>query len=202
MAIAVCGWLLATHLTAHAQQSAMPTLNNAADMPMAPLDFQGSDLCLSVAPWGSDSWGIEAARFRTDPGADTGPDGFRFITNQDAAYLYTKDTSSQWTLARYIQGNAWGPDTLCRQPVTWYAPPPVPLAQQQIDLSIDYIIDTAHLFTGDHSWLMIAVNLWFRDTSDTAKPLVIDLVLHMACNNAPDCGLRSFESDAAFHHML
>jgi hypothetical protein len=164
------------------------------------LDIEGRGLCLSAAPADDQSWGVEGFLFSADNdvfGANS-LDWYRIHNRQEGIYLYGRETQGEWGLVRVIQGDAWN-GSQCGTPILWHVPTQVPASA--IDrITLDYRLDTANLLTHDASWLMVAINLWLSAPEYT-KPLVIDLVVHHQCNNAPDCGLRHFEDDLAFHYM-
>lgn len=165
-----------------------------------PLDIEGRGLCLSIAPAGERSWGIEGFLFTDDRnffGANS-LDWYRAHNREGGIYLYGRERRSEWGLVRLIQGDAWN-GSQCQNSEAWYMPPAIS-AEKIAGIELDYEINTANLLTHDSSWLMIALNLWL-DTAEFPKPLVIDLVLSHQCNNTPDCSLRHFEDDLAFHYM-
>ncbi len=179
------------------------TWNIIPDFALLNSDTSGESTCLANAPWGAGAWGIEAGSFQDSSGraTDRRLDAFRFTTDQNVGYLYARDAQSRWGLARYVQGTAWG-GSLCGSPITWNWPAPMDVTSGDapITLNVQHSIDTRTLLTDDNSWLMFAVNMWFN-SEDAPKRLVVDIVLSQECNLSPDCGIRNFESDDAFHYM-
>lgn len=162
------------------------------------------DACTAQAPWGPDSWGIEAATF-SDPD-DRTIDSARFVATGQDGYLYGMEEQGRWGFVRYIQGDVWG-GTSCG-PVTWHRFAPLPTAGRDIRVDIEVYRDTANLFTDSNSWIMFAVNAWFSSPDfpleggdlNGRKPLVMDLALHHECN-MDGCALRHAESDSAYHYQ-
>lgn len=167
---------------------------------LPPIDIEGRGLCVSVAPANQASWGIESFVFSDDRPAfgSKSLDWYAIHNRNDGLYLYGRETQGEWGLTRVVQGDAWG-GTQCGTRIGWHVPAPVP-ADRITGLTVAYRQDQATLLTSDGSWLMMALNAWFR-APEYPKPLVVDFVLHHQCNNAPDCRLRFFESDDAFHYM-
>lgn len=161
--------------------------------------------CFIAAPWGSQSWGVEASTF-TDPLNHT-LDAARFalFPKHAEAYLYGMDLTGRWGSVRYIQGDVWG-GSHCGT-IPWHIPPSLRKKGRQLVLKVDYYRDTRNLLTLNDSWVMPAVNLWFSSPIFPAggdkrgrKPLVFDLALDHSCN-IPDCELRHFEDADAFHYQ-
>lgn len=165
-----------------------------------PVDITGRGLCVSVAPAARSSWGIEGFVFSgaQQQFGTNALDWYTMHNHQGGIYLYGKEERGEWGLVRVIQGDAWG-GTQCATPVRWHVPQPVP-ADAITGVALNYRVDRATLLTDDGSWYMLALNAWFR-APQFPKPLVIDFVLAHDCNNAPDCRIRNFEGDLAFHYM-
>ncbi len=204
--LCLCGLLL----MAFSARAISPAWNRDGDfaLPPAPdIDQNYTERCLSLAPWGAESWGLEAGSFN---GANNTLSGSRFAQFGENLYLYGKqETPSDdpaLGLVRAIQGNVWQDRTLCEEPIPWHVPDPLPLTDD-VQIALDYRLDTAALLTSDASWLMIALNVWVSspdfppgDDGRGHKPLVLDLVLYHDCN-APGCQLEHFEDDPAFHYQ-
>lgn len=197
------------------QQNRLPPwgINHDGAFEMAAFDIEGHNGCISDAPWGSRSWGIEAANFTPNNAQRNAISWFRFRKAPAGVYLYGQELSGKWSYVRYVQGDAWG-GTHCGDAPSWYIFQPVPVVETPLQVELDFLLDTHTLVTDDNSWLMFAVNLWFRSPAIRSndltqanqvhgnKPLVVDFVLHHECNLESDCGLRFFESDTAFHYMI
>lgn len=187
-----------------------PTWNHNGDFSLPRSPQIGGNLeetCFSLAPWGADSWGVEAGSFNS---ANQTLTAARFAQFGENLYLYGKQQNApddfSLGLVRAVQGNVWQDRTLCDAPIPWYIPEPLPL-QNDLQLALDYRLDTANLLAVDSAWMMVAVNVWlsspeFPPGADGRgrKPLVLDLVLYHACNT-PGCHLEHFEDEAAFHYQ-
>jgi hypothetical protein len=163
-----------------------------------------SNVCFINAPWGRQSWGVEASTF-SDP-SNHRLQTARFIRRYGrAAYLSGMDTKSRWGFVRFVQGDVWG-RSHCG-PIPWRVPPPLRTSGRQLVLEVDYRRESARLLTPRNSWLMPAVNLWFSSPALPAggdktghKPLVMDLAFGYRCN-IPGCKLGSFEDVYAYHYQ-
>ena len=172
---------------------------------LAALDTGNIDAaCTMLAPWGGESWGVEAATF-SDPD-DRTIDTARFIATGENGYLYGLETRGRWGFTRFIQGDVWGGGNCGAIP--WHRFEPIAIAGEELSIDLDLYRDTSNLFATDDSWIMFAVNLWFSspdlpqagDDLNGRKPLVMDLVLHHECTIA-DCGLETRESETAYHYQ-
>lgn len=164
-----------------------------------------NEACTAQAPWGPDSWGIEAATF-SDP-LDRTIDTARFLATGRDGYLYGYEGKDRWGFVRFIQGDMWG-GTNCG-PVPWHTFPPVSTFGKEPWIDLELYRDTNELHTESSSWIMFAVNLWFsspdfpKEGGDVngRKPLVMDLVLHHECNTSDGCTYQHGESEHAYHYM-
>lgn len=173
-------------------------------------DIEQANACVADAPWGETSWGIEASLFGTSTQTNA-LDWYRFLTDGTSGYMYGRERAGEWGFVRYVQGSAWNGSN-CDGSLPWYQFEPVLTSTHEMHITLDISLDTTRLLTSDDSWLMFAANLWFRSPDIVPqalgaanlnygnKPLVIDLVLYHDCN-IPDCRLRHFEDDVAFHYM-
>lgn len=168
--------------------------------------------CLSLAPWGAESWGLEAGVFNSTRRT---LDAARIQQFGDALYLYgshegyatAPNAPHELGLVRVLQGNVWQGNGLCDTPISWHVPAPLPIADNALPLEVRYSLDTLAPLTARNSWIMIAVNIWLSsphlpagDDLNRQKPLVLDLVLYHHCN-APGCGLEHFEDEAGYHYQ-
>jgi len=163
-----------------------------------------SRVCFIKAPWGRNSWGIEASTF-SDPRNHRLQRARFFRRHAPAAYLSGMDSNSRWGFVRYVQGDVWGRSHCGRIP--WRVPRPLGTSGRQLVLEVDYRRESARLLTSRDSWLMPAVNLWFSSPALPAggdktgnMPLVMDLAFEYRCN-IPGCKLGSFQDVHAFHYQ-
>lgn len=160
------------------------------------------DPCLAEAPWGEDSWGVEAATFQTSEAASDGIRGARVSVEDGIGQLVAQENEGRWGLVRLIQGDVWG-GTNCG-PVPWARPTPLTL-DAPLFMELDVRVDSMELTSWLSSWVLIGVNVWISSPSFPAgddiegrKPLVLDLmVFHETNMFAIHDG--SHEDEAAFH---
>jgi len=160
--------------------------------------------CVAAAPWGSQSWGIEAATF--SDAADRFIAAARFRSFENHVYVYGKEDQGRWGFARYVQGDIWGGSN-CGDQIPWHLPRPLRLDGRNPTVQLDIHRDTTQLDTPDNSWVMLALNVWvtspeFPPGPDKTghKPLVMDLSFYQECNFA-DCGLGYSEDASAFRYQ-
>lgn len=165
--------------------------------------------CTNIAPWGSDSWGLNAATFnRTDDRHAL--EGARFRIVQDergrhAAIFAKESVGTRMGFARFIQGNTFG-GTHCG-PALWRSPAPEPTWGRRLALQIDVKAEESTKFTertlifNGTSHVMMAFNVWLRSPA-LPKRLVMDLAVRHECNwGLPPCGPQSQETDGSFHYI-
>lgn len=87
------------------------------------------ETCFVDAPWGSQSWGVEASSFLDTNNNQL--DAARFRAYGNRAYLYGRETAGSWGFARFVQGDIWGGSN-CDQPIRWHVPEPLPVADWQL----------------------------------------------------------------------
>jgi hypothetical protein len=162
------------------------------------------ETCFVDAPWGSQSWGVEASSFLDTNNNQL--DAARFRAYGNRAYLYGRETAGSWGFARFVQGDIWGGSN-CDQPIRWHVPEPLPVADRQLYIDMRALRDITEL--SEDGWIMFAINVWLHsdylpDTGgvrEDNKPLVIDLALYQDCN-FEGCSLNNFESESAFHYQV
>jgi len=181
------------------------TWNSSGDFELDQIDTGNhQNECYIDAPWGDNSWGTEAFTF-SDP-EDHTIDCSRFTCSQHEGYLYVKDESGQWGVARYIQGDIWG-GSHCGT-IHWNIPEPLSTKDKDITLDIDILRDTNELLSSSDSWIMFAANIWltspgFPEGEDIngRKPLVLDLIFYHDCRDPDGCDYEHREDDNAFHYQ-
>jgi len=145
------------------------------------------------APWGSDSWGIEASSFDKDNPERT-ISGARFASWGNGAYLYGKEEEGYWSLVRCVQGDAWG------RAVPWHVPNALSTYRKNLVLYLDTYRDTNNMLSSSNSWNMFAINVWLN-SPNLSKRIVLDLVFYQDCN-WDNCGLAHYEDENAYHYQV
>lgn len=172
--------------------------NNHGDFDFRPFDTGNiQDLFFVDAPWGRDSWGIEASSFDED-NTEHAMSGARFASWGDGVYLYGKEEEGHWSLVRYVQGDAWGGTH--EGPVPWHVPDPLSTYRKNLTLHIDTYRDTNNMLSSSDSWNMFAINVWLN-SPDLSKRIVLDLVFYQDCN-WDECGLAHYEDEDAYHYQV
>ena len=168
-----------------------------------------ADACTNIAPWGADSWGLNAATFnRTDDRHALEGARFRIIADErgkHAAIWAKESVGTRMGFARFIQGNTWG-GTHCG-PAAWRIPAPEATFGRRLALQIDVLAEESWKFTertllfNATSHVMMAFNVWLRSPA-LPKRLVMDLAMRHECNwGMPPCGPQSQETDASYHYI-
>ncbi len=172
--------------------------NNHGDFDLRPFDTGDiSDQFFVDAPWGSDSWGIEASSFDKNNTEHT-ISGARFASWGNGVYLYGKEEEGYWSLVRYVQGDSWGGTYTGAVP--WHVPDALSTYRKNLVLYLDTYRDTTNMFTSSESWNMFAINIWLN-SPDLSKRIVLDLVFYQDCN-WDNCGLAHYEDEHAYHYQV
>lgn len=172
--------------------------NNHGDFDFRPFDTGNIHGQFFVdAPWGRDSWGIEASSFDKDNPNHT-ISGARFASWGHGVYLYGKENEGYWSLVRYVQGDAWG--GTYTGPVPWHVPDPLSTYHKNLVLYLDTYRDTSNMLSSSESWNMFAINIWLN-SPHLSKRIVLDLVFYQDCNWA-GCGLAHYEDENAYHYQV
>ncbi len=173
------------------------------DLGLPPFDTgEIRDTCTMHAPWGPGSWGVSGEIFTGGQGHGIALQRFR--TEAGSLVLSGVETRGEFGFVRAVQGDVWGGGHC--GPVGWSRFAPVPAEGAVV--GVDARVDEARIVTRGKGWVLLAVNVWLTDRSMPEpggdvlgrRPLVLDLSLHHECDR-PGCGLRTFESEAAYHHQ-
>ena len=162
--------------------------------------------CHLAAPWGQNSWGIEAFTFH-DPG-DRSIDQAIFGVADGYASLSGVDNSGGTALVRFIQGDIWG-GSHCGA-IGWNRfSPAIRTSDGDLIITIEVTRGATELSTVNNSRVRHGVNLWLDaptlpssvSTVTGRKPLVLDLIVSWECNRA-QCEAVPSDDAFAFHYPV
>ncbi len=175
-----------------------------SEFSLTPIDTAISNWSLVSAPWGNESWGINAESFSNPANRAVG--GARFVSWGHEGYVFLRENRGELAFARYVQGSVWGGNNFGAVP--WGLFDPVAMEGASVRISFDVWNNGSRKIGTFDYWELLGLNVWFSSPNFPAgtdrngrKPLVMDLVV--ANRHLPGLsGLSHFESGVAYHYQI
>ena len=174
--------------------------NTNGDFNIEEYDIEGPNTCITEAPWGNNSWTINAENFVNEPWT---VEYYHFLLENDRLYLYAKNTGDDFGLIRVFQGDVFNGHHCDSTPIPGNIPEPLSIDKNNLSIKIDFLQNINNLLTSvqpNNSWIMFGINVWLTSEllSDPDK-LVLDLVLHHESNYGE---LNNFKDEFAYHYQV